>query len=136
MVQILHKGSYRNICMLFAPVTTSAWKGRMTTYFFSGECEHFIITDCILPHFTHRLFTTQWTKADTEKPFVSKLVCFEPDNRVLLARIVEKNQGAVRVIPVPISTTCCHVSEWKSMSRRCSKRFTRRGIRPTYVRCH
>lgn len=87
--------------MLFSPVTTSAWKGRMTTYFVSGECEQLIIIDCILPLFTHWLSTTQWTKADTEKPFVSKLVCFEPDTRVLLARIVEKNQGAVRSFQFP-----------------------------------
>lgn len=75
--------------MLFSSAS-SAWKGRMTAYFFSREYEHIIIA------FDHSLYTgcsyQEWTKADRKKLFVSKSVCFEPENRVSLAsRIVEKN---------------------------------------------
>lgn len=41
------------------------------------------------------------------------------------SRTVEQHQGEVWFLPEPTSTACCHVSEWKSMSRHGPKHLTR-----------
>lgn len=132
MVQIL----YKFLSKLFSSVSSSWRKGRMDDSLFLFRRLR-TLSYYILLLFIQWLFISEWTKVDREKPFVSKLVCFEADNHVLLARrIVEKNQWVVRVILVSISTTCCHVSEWKSTFRHCSKHFICSSITTIYIRCH
>lgn len=127
LVKILHKF----LSKLFPSVSSSQKNVRMNDSLFVFKLQ--TLSYYILLLFIQWLFISEWTKVDRGKPFVSKLVCFDADNHVLLARrIVEKNQWIVWVILVSISTTCCHVSEWKPMFRHCSKHFICSGITTIY----
>ena len=81
---------------------------------------------CILLLFIHWLLISETTNIDTgkKKKNCLQISMFWTIPPRFSSRTVEQHQGEVWLLPEPTSAACCHVSEWKSMSRHGAKHLT------------